>query len=255
MAADVKTGDEDAFILKLSAYEGPLDLLLEQARAQKVDLAQISILELVDQYFAFVEKAQRLRLELAADYLVMASWLALLKSRLLLPAEDSERATVQQTAENLALQLRRLDAIKTTMDALDRRRQLGRDWFASGSVAVFAKGVRASAEGATLRDLLLAYVEEARRRRPPVQPDLKPFDLCSVDEAIKRLEALLGSLEGWRPMEDLLPKTAAIPLKQRSRRASHFVASLELVRRGDADLRQEAPFAPVYLRRRAEASL
>lgn len=240
-----------ALVVNLDGFEGPLDVLLTLARDQKVDLTKISILELAEQYLAFVQEARRLRLELAADYLVMAAWLAYLKSRLLLPTEaEGEEPSGEEMAAALAFQLQRLEAIREAGEALFRRPLLGRDVFSRGA----PEGVRVvtrSVYEATLYELLRAY--GAIQRRGKVEPLLiEQVDLFTMEEALERLERALGALPEWSALLNFLPDGLK-GLKRRSAVAATFLASLELARSGRLQLRQDSRFGPIYVRRNASA--
>jgi segregation and condensation protein A len=238
---------EGELLLSLDGYGGPIDLLLALARDQKVDLARISILDLADQYLAFVAEARRLRLELAADYLVMAAWLAYLKSRLLLPEPDPQEPSGEELAEALAFQLQRLEAMQRAGERLMARPRLGRDVFARGA----PEGIRVVAHSvfeASLYDLLKAYGDIRRRQefgtwRPP------PLELFSLDEALERLSHLLGRMPDWTTLASFVPHGAGGPLTGRSALASTFLASLQLAKEGSLELRQDGAFAPIFLRR------
>ena len=249
-------GDEPALIVNLDGFEGPLDLLLTLARNQKVDLTRISILALAEQYLDYVAQARRLRLELAANYLVMAAWLAYLKSRLLLPDEetDDEEPSGPEMAAALAFRLRRLAAMRDAAATLMARPQLGQDVFAAGA----AEGLPVHEEAlheSTLIELLRAYAAHRIRRKPRgLVIELGAYH--SMEDAYKRLSGLLGSTPDWETLERFLPlgpgpenEAAA-----RSGLASTFAASLELAREGRLQLRQLEPFGPIYLRRRPEES-
>ncbi len=241
---------DEEFVLRLAAYEGPIDVLLDQARGQKVDLTQISILDLADQYLAFVERARRLRLELAADYLVMAAWLAYLKSRLLLPAPpEYDEPSGEVLAEALAFQLRRLEAMRAVAQRLMARPRLGIDRFARGATPEAAEPGPPGAFTATLYDLLKAYAEHRRRTDPAGGLHIEASQLMSMDEALRRLAELLGGRPGWSSLISFLPTGLTDPLVARSALAATFAASLELARAGAIELRQESTFGPVYLRR------
>ncbi len=238
---------EPAFTVDLDGFEGPLDLLLELARRQKVDLARISILELANQYLAFVEAARKLRLELAADYLVMAAWLAYLKSRLLLPSPPKiEVNDAGDLAEALAERLRKLELIRRAAELLIARTRLGRDVFARGapeSIDIKA----APTFSATLYDLISAYARQSQKRaRTYIR--MKPRDVWSLAEARDILIRLIGQSAHWTDLDQYLIQFCVDPEKRRSARASSFSASLELVREGLIELRQESTFAPIYLR-------
>ncbi|MGP1396613.1 MAG: segregation and condensation protein A [Inquilinaceae bacterium] len=237
------------FVIRLESYEGPIDVLLDQARDQKVDLTQISILALAEQYLDFIEQARALRLELAADYLVMAAWLAYLKSRLLLPAsDDDEEPSGEELASALAFQLRRLEAMRTAGAALMGLPRLGTDWFARGAPEPVAE-LRTATYEATLYDLLKAYAHHRRKKSGPGTLAIGAQRLYSMDQAFRRLTELLGGGTGWSSLVNFLPSGLNDPLIARSALASVFAASLEMVRSGDAELRQDGPFQPLYVRR------
>jgi segregation and condensation protein A len=244
--AERATG-EPAFTVDLDGFEGPLDLLLELARRQKVDLARISVLALAEQYLLFIEAARKLRLELAADYLVMAAWLAFLKSRLLLPAapQDAE-LDASELAEALAKRLRRLEAIRKAAEILINRPRLGRDFFARGEPEAVETSRRIVYE-ASLYDLLAAYGGQAlRHARARVR--FKAREVWSLAEARELLARLIGGSCDWTALDDWLLETCVDPKMRRSARASSFSASLELVREGRIELRQEKTFAPIWIR-------
>jgi segregation and condensation protein A len=234
-------------VLDLGAYEGPIDVLLGLAREQKVDLAKISILELADQYLAFIAAARRLRLELAADYLVMAAWLAYLKSRLLLPEPQADdEPTGAEMAAALAFQLRRLEAMQEAGARLMARPQLGRDVFARGAPEGLPVVSHIRWE-VTLYDLLQAYGEQRSRAGAQVL-EIPAAELYSMDEALERLGALVGRLPDWRTLATFLPEGLRGGLLERSAVAATFAASLELVRSGRLQLRQDVAFGPIWLR-------
>jgi segregation and condensation protein A len=239
----------DQLLLDLDGFEGPIDLLLALARDQKVDLAKISILELADQYIAFVADARRIRLELAADYLVMAAWLAYLKSRLLIPEPETAAGDdPAEMAQALAFQLQRLEAMRDAAQRLMARPQLGRDVFARGAPELPPTLERA-VWGASLHDLLAAY-GALKRRRDGVAYAPPSWQLWSVEEALARLRDLIGDLPAWGTLSSFLPDGLAEGLLGRSIVASTLVASLELAKEGRLEIRQEAPFQPVWVRRR-----
>ncbi len=235
-------------VLNLDGFEGPIDVLLALAREQKVDLTKISILELAEQYLVFVNEARRLRLELAADYLVMAAWLAYLKSRLLLPVEaEGEEPSGEEMAAALAFQLQRLEAIREAGEALFARGLLGRDVFGRGA----PEGVRVvtrSVYEATLYEMLQAYGAIQRRgtRDQPLRID--QVELYTMDEALERLERALGALPDWSTLMSFLPEGLK-GLKRRSAIAATFLASLELARSGRMELRQNGRFGEIFIRR------
>ena len=245
----------DALFVDLDGFEGPLDLLLELARNQKVDLARLSILRLADQYLSFLARARRLPLETAGDYLVMAAWLAYLKSRLLLPsAPDEDEPSGADLAERLAWRLRRLEAMREAAAGLMHRDRLGRDVFRRGAPEG-VRDVRRPVWGdVTLSALLTAY---ARRKRTEPSPPLRldRAGVFPVEEALARLASSLGDDGGWERLESFLPPGLCGGVSSRSALASTFVAALEMSRSGRARLRQERPFGPIFLRaRRVDAS-
>lgn len=242
---------EEALILDVEGFEGPLDVLLTLARAQKVDMTKISVLALAEQYLAFVERARQLRLDLAADYLVMAAWLAYLKSRLLLPeAVDEEEPTAEELALRLQLRLQRLEAMREAGAALISRNRLGRDVFARGAPEGLALD-RHAVFDTSLYELLKAYAQLRRRRdAPALRIARRP--VYAMEEAMRRLGSLMGATLRWTKLADFLPPELGSGALRRSALASHFAASLELVRTGKAELRQMETFAPLYLRRHEE---
>lgn len=250
LADGAPEGSADAaFVVDVDGFEGPLDLLLELARRQKVDLARISILALVEQYLAFIEEARRLRLELAADYLVMAAWLAYLKSRLLLPAPPrGPEPAACDLAEALSLRLRRLEAIRAAAAMLSERIQLGRDVFARG--AALPEPVAATPVGAfavTLHDLIAAYARQ-RQERARAAVTLRPRSVWSLVDARAALERLIGPRDDWTDLDAYLSQYLVDPKRRATVRASSLSAVLELAREGQILLRQDGPFAPIQIR-------
>ena len=237
--------DEDVLTLRFDEWEGPLDLLLQLARHQRVDLAKISILALVEQYLVFVAKARKLRLELAADYLVMAAWLAYLKSCLLLPREAQDEPSAEALALRLQMQLQRLDAMREAGARLMARDRLGRDTFARGAPDGL-RVVRSSAYDVTLYELLRAYGDIRGRSEHRVY-EVRRRPIVALDEALHRLEGLLGLALDWTELARFLPETEDESYR-RSALASIFVAALELARMGRADLSQAEAFGPLHLR-------
>ena len=240
----------EALIIDVDGFEGPLDLLLTLSRTQKVDLRKISVLELAHQYLAFVEKAKALRLELAADYLVMAAWLAFLKSRLLLPPDPSQEGpSGEELAAHLAFQLERLQAMRDSAARLMGRDQLGRDFFARGQIEVVER-VKKVTYTATLLDLMQGY---ARLR---TRDDFRPFvmdrdSVFTMEQALERMRDLIGYTGEWTDIVSYLPDGwANDPVKRRSATAATFAASLELVKEGHLEIRQSESFAPIELRKR-----
>ncbi len=230
-------------LLQLDGFEGPLDLLLDLARRQKVDLARISILSLVEQFLALVDGV---RLELAADWLVMAAWLAWLKSRLLLPPDTDEAAEAGLAADVLASRLRDLQAIRAGAAWLATRPQLGHDVFARGMPERLREFDR-SRLAADMPGLMRGYLAAMRRAGARQRYRPRQLTLWSVQDALARLEALLGGRPGWTALEQALPQ-AGTPLQHRAALASAFLAGLELARGGLADIRQDQQFGPILLR-------
>ena len=240
----------EALIIDVDGFEGPLDLLLTLSRTQKVDLRKISVLQLARQYLAFVEKAKALRLELAADYLVMAAWLAFLKSRLLLPPDPTEEGpSGEELAANLAFQLERLSAMRDAAARLMGRDQLGRDFFARGQTQMVER-VRSISYTATLLDLMQGY---ARIR---TRDDFRPFvmdreKVFTMEQALERMRGLIGYAGEWGDLMSFLPEGwETDPVKRRSATAATFAASLELVKEGHLEIRQSESFAPIQLRKK-----
>ena len=244
----------EALIVDLVGFEGPLDLLLALARTRKVDLSVLSILDLADQYLSFVAEAKHLRIEVAADYLVMAAWLAYLKSRLLLPkpAKD-EGPSGEELASELATRLQRLDLMRRAGQALMARPLLGRDVFARGAPETPVHEVKPVFE-ATLYDLLSAYGAR-RRKMTEVAHSVEHRVVWSLDEARAALERLIGRSLDWLPMDLFLANFVLDVPTRRSARASTFAASLDLAREGKLDLRQDKAFSPILVRHRAGLGL
>ena len=241
-------GEEPALVLDLDGYEGPIDLLLALAREQKVDLAKLSILALADQYLAFIAGQQRLRLEIAADYLVMAAWLAYLKSRLLLPEppEDGDGPSAAELAASLAHRLRLLAAMQHAGAALMACPQLGRDVFARGMPEGLPRVDRAVYQ-LGLYELLAAYGEGHQRSHARVLT-IEPPAFHSLDEALHRFARFVGHIPEWRELAAFLPAELRGAVFRRSALAATFAATLELTRAGQIELRQDRPFGPIYLR-------
>ncbi|AZL60924.1 segregation/condensation protein A [Tabrizicola piscis] len=240
----------EALIVDVDGFEGPLDLLLTLSRTQKVDLRKISVLKLAEQYLGFVEQARSLRIELAADYLVMAAWLAFLKSRLLLPPEPGEAGpSAEDLAAHLAFQLERLQAMRDAAARLMGRDQLGRDFFVRG-VPEDVTHHRKVTYTATLLDLMRAY---ARIR---TKDEFRPFvmdreHVFTMEQALDRLRGLIGYAGDWADLTSFLPEGWNVtPMARRSATAAHFAAVLELAKAGQITLRQGDTFAPIQLRRR-----
>jgi len=243
----------ESLVVDVDGFEGPLDVLLMLSRTQKVDLRKISVLALAEQYLAFVEEVRRLRIELAADYLVMAAWLAYLKSRLLLPPDpEDEGPSGEDLAAHLAFQLERLEAMRRAAAQLMGRDQLGRDFFARGEETTVTVTRKVTYDAALL-DLLKAY--SRIKTREDFQPlHMKRGPIFTMEQALDRLRPMIGaaSATDWSSLERYLPEGWALnPKKRRSALASSFAALLELAKEGKVELRQEAVFAPLQLRRRA----
>jgi segregation and condensation protein A len=243
--------DERALIVDVEGFEGPLDLLLMLARQQKVDLAKISILALADQYLAFIEEARRIRLELAADYLVMAAWLAYLKSRLLLPEKEGELGpSAEEMATALALRLRRLEAIRNAADALIGRPQLNRDVFGRGAPEPIAD-IKRPEWTATLYDLLSAYAQQ-RQKSALAHVRFAPRTVWSLAEAREALERMIGVSLDWSRLDHYLISYLVDPSMRATVMASSFASVLEMVREGALDVHQDAAFGPIFLRKHGE---
>ncbi|MDE2582553.1 MAG: segregation/condensation protein A [Rhodospirillales bacterium] len=236
-----------ALMLRLDGFEGPLDLLLDLARAQKVDLARISILALVQQYLAVIEGARQVRLELAADWLVMAAWLTWLKSRLLLPADSAAAEEAEEAAEVLAARLRDLMAIRAAARWLGDRPALGRDVFARGAPEDHTE-IDRSGLALSLPALLRAYLGALRRGGGKQRYRPRPLTVWTVQDALARLRILLGSLPDGASLEQFLPDFAATPTERKAALASTLLAGLELARDGAVELQQDRPFGPLRLR-------
>ena len=244
--------EAEALIVDVHGFEGPLDLLLTLSRTQKVDLRRISVYELARQYLTFVDRAKELRIELAADYLVMAAWLAYLKSRLLLPPDPEEDGpSGEELAAHLAFQLERLQAMRDAAARLMGRDQLGRDFFARGQ-SEDVQRIKTVTYTANLLDLMQGY---ARIR---TKDEFRPFvmdrdSVFTMEEALERMRALIGFTGSWTDMLSYLPDGwHSDPMKRRSATAATFAASLQLVKEGKMEIRQSEMFAPIQLRTRPE---
>lgn len=245
--------EADSLLLDIDGYEGPIDILLELARNQKVDLTKISILQLTRQYLAFIERAKELNLKLAAEYLVMAAWLAYLKSRLLIPKEqDDNEISAEDMAEALQFQLRRLEAMQKAAEMLMQRPQLGKQIFARG----MPEGVRIRTHvrwHVKLYDLLKAYGNISRRQEGS-NYDLPDFTLMSAENAMKRMIKMFGALPRkglhsvWTTLESFIPEGVKDALYGRSTLASTLTAGLELAKQGKVELKQDGLFRPIYMR-------
>lgn len=243
---------EEVLVVDVSGYEGPLDLLLTLARTQKVDLMQISVLELAEQYLVFVEQARALRIELAADYLVMAAWLAFLKSRLLLPPDpQAEGPSAEDMAAHLAFQLERLQAMRESAARLMARDRLGQQRFARGAPEQITRH-RQTRWQAGLIDLMRAY---ARLR---TRDEFRPYafdrrDIFTMEQALERVRAMIGYVGDWTDLADFLPVGWDLQAgRRRSATAATFAATLELAKQGRLDIHQSDTFAPISIRRRTQ---
>jgi segregation and condensation protein A len=247
-----RSRDEPSLMVDVEGFEGPLDLLLTLARQQKVDLAKISILALADQYLAFIEEARKMRLELAADYLVMAAWLAYLKSRLLLPEQHpAEGLSAEEMANALALRLRRLEAIRKFAEQLMNRPQLGRDVFQRGQPEPIAE-IKHPQWSATLYDLLSAYASRRQIQTRSVVRVAKRT-VWSLAEARDALERLVGQSMDWSPLDQYLVAYLTDPAMAATVLASSFAAALEMIREGRLEAHQQGAFSPLYLRKKQNA--
>ena len=242
--------DADELIVDVGGFEGPLDLLLELARAHKIDLAQVSILALANQYLIFIERAQKMRLDVAADYLVMAAWLAYLKSRLLIPAPpSSDEAQPQDMAARLAFRLQRLASMRDAAAKIMAMPQLGLHVFERGQPQPLVVDVQ-SEYSDNLIDLLKAYADRRQRKVVRQTYTVKRQPTWSIKEAREALERLMGTMDEWGTFDGWLEVYLATPATRRSVRASSFTASLELARDGRIEMRQDEAFTPIYMRRR-----
>ncbi|CAI8344933.1 MAG: segregation/condensation protein A [SAR116 cluster bacterium MED-G04] len=243
-------GQLSLFVI-LDGFEGPIDLLLMLARDQKVDLAKLSILPLAEQYLEFIQNARDLDIEIAADYLVMAAWLAYLKSRLLIPdPQPDEKEEALDMADALKFQLMRLEAMQNAAKALMAMPRLGQERFANGQPEALSPRTTTRFK-ATLFDLLRAYGHISSAGDASTLT-IAQTRLYTVEDAVKRLSGLLRSSPGWSTLSSFMPEGLATPLDHRSAMASHFTASLELVRDGELKLRQETSFGPIWLARNSK---
>ncbi len=246
--ADARLSNLEAFIVDVDGFEGPLDLLLALARDQKLDLAKISVLALAQQYLDFISEARKLRLELAADYLVMAAWLAYLKSKLLLPPEedDEEGPSGEELAALLAFRLKRLEAMRDAAAKLMTGKRLGRDVFARG-MAEGVRLIRTPEYQANVYDLLKVYAEQ-RQRTAITSVKMVPRNVWSIKEAKERLTRMLGISLDWFPIATFLTEFLSLEDERKTVLASTFGATLEMTRDGYLELKQDQAFAPLYLR-------
>ena len=239
---------EVTFTVDLDGFEGAIDVLLSLARDQKLDITQMSMAALADQYLAFVVEARRSNLELAADYLVMAAWLAYMKSRLLLPdIGDEDEPTGEEMAAALTFQLKRLQAMKDAGENLRQRNQLGIAFFCRGEPELFRRTFNMVYD-ASLFDLLKAYGNLQLRKRSSATLQIEPFEIYTVEDALIRLRRLLGSVPKWRNLWRFLPDDLQDGLMFRSAVASTFAASLEMTRQGCLKLQQARAFGPIHVR-------
>ena len=241
-------GDADVLTIDIDGWEGPLDLLLALARNQKVDLRQLSILALVEQYLVFIDEARALKLELAADYLVMAAWLAYLKSALLLPKDPTIDPSPEELGLRLQLRLERLNAMRDSGARLMARDRVGRDIFLRGNPEGL-RVVKARAWACDYFELITAYGQINARSQPALHI-VKRRQVMTLEEALERVSAMIGRAIEWTAIEVFLP-VFADPAMRKSALASSFVAALELAKRGVVDLQQEDMFAPLMLRMKA----
>ena len=243
--------NHDKLFLHLDGFEGPIDLLLTLARDQKLDLTSISILGLAEQYLNFIEQARLMSIELAADYLVMAAWLAYLKSRMLIPVpEDTDEPSGAEMAAALKYQLQRLEAMRKVAEQLFARPLLGRDVFQRGDPEGISINVR-SLYNSTLFEILQAY-GSAQNRRAPAPLQIEQMELFSMDEALGRLNMFIGEMVDWSVLSSFLPEGLENDLVRRSAVAANFAASLELVRSGKAEIKQDHLFGPIFFRSRRD---
>lgn len=242
--------DSERLTIDIDGWEGPLDLLLTLARTQKVDLRQISILQLVEQYLGFIENARALKLELAADYLVMAAWLAYLKSALLLPKDPTIDPSPEELALRLQLRLERLNAMRESGARLMARDRIGRDIFLRG-MPEGLRVVRTTAWDVNYFELISGY-GQIQVRNAPVMHVVKRRAVMTLEEALERVSAMLGQILNWTQLEAFLP-IGAEPALRRSALASSFLAMLELAKQGRVELQQETSFAPLMVKARQRA--
>jgi len=254
-AAEDAIGTEQALVVSLDGFEGPLDVLLALARTQKVDLAKISVLALAEQYLLFISEAHKLRLELAADYLVMAAWLAYLKSRLLLPRETvvEGQPSGEELAARLAFRLKRLEAMRNAAAVLMTRKRLGRDIFARG-MPEGMRTIRVRQYTGVIYDLLKAYADQRRRTTKRVHV-VHRRTVWSIKEARQRLEGLIGEWTGeWLALSQYFEQYLGSPEVAKTAVASSFGATLEMAREGLVEISQAEPFAPIYVRKREDGA-
>ncbi len=244
--------NDDQFNIQLDGYEGPIDLLLELSKKQRVDLSEISILELAEQYLKFIENYNKIHLEIAADYLVMAAWLTYLKSRLLLPKEETtEEYTPEELEEALRYQLQRLEAMQNISIKLYAKPLIGRDIFYGGSI----EGINIKYKityTSTLYDLLNSYSIILKKNEQISHLTIHSSELFSVDQAIQRLKDIFGSITEWTNFMNLIPKFGKNQIINKSSITSNFVASLELAKNGYIDMKQNEIFGNIFLKSRTQ---
>jgi segregation and condensation protein A len=250
---DMEPNEGESFHVDVAGFEGPLDLLLELARHHKIDLTQISMVALADQYLSYIDRARRMRIEVAADYLVMAAWLAYLKSRLLLPTPSDDDVPAGDMAERLAFRLQRLQAMRDAAARIMARNQLNRDVFARGAPEPLVFEARREYAD-NLIDLLKAYAQRRQRQMRQVSYTVRRQPVWSIKDARGVLEKLLGRMDDWCRFDSWLVAYLADPGMRASVIASSFTASLELAREGQVELRQEQAFQPIYMRRGRQAA-
>lgn len=245
--ADARATGEPSLVIDVAGFEGPLDLLLHLARNQKVDMARISVLALVEQYLSFIDRVRSLRLELAADYLVMAAWLAFLKSKLLIPKQPGEEeGSGEELAAALQFRLKRLEAMRDAAARLVNRNRLGRDVFARGMPEMVIVEKR-NEYSASLYDLLTAYASQ-RQRQAVTNVRIARRGVWSLKDAREILTRMIGKFSDWTALDSFLIDYLVNPADRPTAIASSFAASLELVREGRIDIRQHEAFAPLYIR-------
>ncbi len=250
---ETRTSDDPSLVVDVAGFEGPLDLLLHLARSQKVDLARISVLALAEQYLVFIETARRLRLELAADYLVMAAWLAFLKSKLLIPKlPGDEGESGEELAAVLQFRLKRLEAMRDAAARLVNRNRLGRDVFQRGMPELVIVEKR-NEWSATLYDLLTAYASQ-RQRKAVDRVSIVKRGVWSLKDAREVLTRMVGEFSDWTALDQFLIEYLTSPEDRATAIASSFAASLELIREGMLEARQDHAFAPLYLRGRSASA-
>ena len=247
---NTNTHNEGQFNILLNGYEGPIDLLLELSRKQKVDLSEISILDLAEQYLIFIENYKTIHLEIAADYLVMAAWLTYLKSRLLLPKDETtEEYTPEELEEALRYQLQRLEAMQNVSKKLYSRALIGRDIFYGGSI----EGINIKYNityTSSIYDLLNAYSIILKKNEQINHLTINSSELYSVDQAIQRLKGIFGSITEWTNFLNLIPLFGQNQIVNKSSITSNFVASLELAKNGFIDVKQNETFGNIFLKSR-----